>query len=416
MPATRHTRFPKLRSVDVRPVTHQGRRLFLLRDPLQLSDQTLLVPQVLGPVLALCDGTLEDSKALGAALAIRYGLPIDASSIEQLLEALDQAVLLDNEHYEEARQNALNEYRRAPFRMPSLAGPSYPAEPDELRGLLRSYEVGNEQKAREMKANGVGLVTPHIDYTRGGPVYAQVWRQADESIRSAELVIIFGTDHFGGDASITLTRQNYATPFGVLPTARGIVDDLARGIGEPLAFDGELRHRGEHSVELAAVWLHHTREERECEVVPVLCGSFSRFTCGLADAAEDERINTLVAILREHMRDRQTIVVAAADLAHVGPAFGGEPIDLAGRVALQESDAELIDRMCDGDAEGFLGAIKRVEDRNNVCGVSPIYLALKTLQGTKGRFVAYDRCPADEEGTSLVSICGVVFGEDGVPG
>jgi len=378
-----------------------------------LSDKTLLVPQVLGPVLALCDGTREDSRALGAALAVRFGLPIDAGSIDQLLEALDEALLLDNERHQDARQAALGQYREAPFRPPALAGPSYPGDPDELRNLLRSYDERDRSLPGAGAANGVGLVSPHIDYARGGRVYAQVWKEAEESVRAAELAIIFGTDHFGGDASITLTRQNYATPFGVLPTARDIVGELAGAIGEVSAFEGELRHRGEHSIELAAVWLHHTREERECEVLPILCGSFSRFTSGAADAGEDDRINLIVAILREQMRGRRTVVVAAADLAHVGPAFGGAPVNLAGRGDLQEADAELVDHICSGDAEGFLGAIRRVEDRNNVCGVSPIYMALRTLKGASGRFVAYDRCPADEQGTSLVSICGIVFsGED----
>jgi len=390
--------------------------LLLLRDPLQLSDKTLLVPQVLGPVLALCDGTREDSRALGAALAIRFGLPIDTGSIEQLLEALDEALLLDNERHLHARQAALGQYRDAPFRPPALAGASYPGEADELRSLLRSYGDNDGRHRIVDGTNGLGLVSPHIDYARGGQVYARVWKQAEESIMTAELAIIFGTDHFGGDASITLTRQNYATPFGVLPTASNIVDELAGAIGEQSAFDGELRHRGEHSVELAAVWLHYTREERDCEVLPILCGSFSRFTSGLADAGEDDRINQVVAILRKRMLGHRTVVVAAADLAHVGPAFGGAPVDLAGRGELQESDAELIDHMCNGDAEGFLSAIKQVEDRNNVCGVSPIYLALRTLEGASGRFVAYDRCPADEHGTSLVSICGIVFRGDDVAG
>src|SRR5215813_9121499 len=248
MPSTNHTRYPRLRPLDLKPIVYQGQRLLLLRDPLQLSDKTLLVPQVLGPVLALCDGTREDSRALGAALAIRFGLPIDPGSIEQLLEALDEALLLDNERHEDARQAALGRYREAPFRPPALAGASYPAEPDELRSLLRSYHDNNGRHSSADGAYGLGLVSPHIDYARGGHVYAQVWKQAEESIRAAELAIIFGTDHFGGDASITLTRQNYATPFGALPTAINIVDELAGAIGEQSAFDGELRHRGEHSV------------------------------------------------------------------------------------------------------------------------------------------------------------------------
>jgi len=61
------------------------------------------------------------------------------------------------------------------------------------------------------------LVSPHIDYARGGPVYAHVWK-------------------------LTLTRQHYATPFGVLPTAREVVETLAGAMGAETAFAGELYH------------------------------------------------------------------------------------------------------------------------------------------------------------------------------
>jgi predicted class III extradiol MEMO1 family dioxygenase len=103
------------------------------------------------------------------------------------------------------------------------------------------------------------------------------------------------------------------------------------------------------------------------------------------------------------------LIVAAADLAHVGPAFGGRPVDMVGRGRLQAADETLIDHMRRGNAEGFLSEIQRVEDRNNVCGVPPIYLALRFLQPTYGELVGYDRCPADRQGTSLVSICGILF-------
>ncbi|MGD1995059.1 MAG: hypothetical protein PVI59_17850, partial [Anaerolineae bacterium] len=48
-------------------------------------------------------------------------------------------------------------------------------------------------------------------------------------------------------------------------------------------------------------------------------------------------------------------------------------------------------------------------DQYNVCGLPPIYLMLRALGSVTGELVAYDQCPADEEGTSLVSICGVLF-------
>jgi hypothetical protein len=69
----------------------------------------------------------------------------------------------------------------------------------------------------------------------------------------------------------------------------------------------------------------------------------------------------------------------------------------------------LIREIIAGDAEGFFQSISRVQDRYNICGLPPIYLALRLLSPTSGALVAYDRCPADVQGTSVVSVCGVLF-------
>jgi len=401
------TQLPKLRAVDVRPIA-QGRRIvLLLRDPLQLTDKTVVIPQHLGPVLALCDGT-RDSSALRAALAVRFGLRIGPDAMEQLLAAFDEALLLENEHFARAREQVLAEYRQAPFRPPILAGQSYPVDADELRRFLRSYLDAVDDAGTGLN-DGRGLVSPHIDYARGGPVYARVWKRATEMVKAAELVVLLGTDHFGKDGRLTLTHQHYGTPFGVLPTARQVVDALAGAMGPEVAFADELHHRSEHSIELAAVWLHHVREGRPCELAPILCGSFGHFVQGEAEPEHVPVVNALVDALRQTMAGRRVVIVAAADLSHVGPAFGGRPLDFMGRAQLQAADDELVERMCAGDAQGFFAAIRREGDRRNVCGLPPIYLALRVLSPVRGEQVAYERCPADENGTSLVSVCGIVF-------
>jgi len=407
----------------MRPIVQGGQTRILLRDPLQLTDKTLLVPQPLAPVLVLCDGTREDAKALSASLAVRYGLRISPGVIEQLLTALDEALLLDNATFAQARDRVLAEYLQAPFRSPINAGQSYPANVDELRRLLQGYldaaeselaascyaSLPTHEDASAMSSNICGLVSPHIDYARGGPVYARVWKRAAEMVQAADLAVVLGTDHFGEDGQLTLTRQHYATPFGTLPTAREAVDALAEAMGAEMAFAGELRHRSEHSIELAAIWLHYIREGQPCEFVPILCGSFGRFIRGEAEPEGDPAINALLGAFKDVVAGRRVVVVAAGDLSHVGPAFGGQPVDFVGRARLQAADDELIERVCAGDAEGFLTAVRRVQDRNNVCGVPPIYLALRMLGRVQGERVAYDRCPADEDGASLVSVCGVVW-------
>lgn len=400
---------PKLRPLDVRHFVHEGRPSLLLRDPLQLAEGMLIIPDYFAPLLMLCDGRLP-AAALGDTLASRFGLRLSAEVLDYLLTALDDALLLDNGRAATARAEMLARYRAAPFRPPSHAGLSYPAEPAALRHLLDGYlaRAGDQPLVR---ADGPAILSPHIDYQRGGAVYAAAWKRATAMARAAELIVLLGTDHYGGsDDPLTLTRQHYATPYGILPTARPIVDDLADIIGPERAFAGELRHRSEHSLELVAVWLHHLRGGEPVEMVPILTGSFSRFVRGGRSPATDPLFADVLARLREEMARRRLLVVASGDLAHIGPAFGGAPVDGAARARLRGLDDELVARLCAGDGEGFFRAIQREGDTNNVCGLAPFFLALHLVGGAAGQAAAYDQCPADEANTSFVSICGVVLG------
>lgn len=425
---------PKLRSVEIRPLVDQGRPIFVLRDPLALNDKVVIVPQALGPLLALMDGS-RDLGGLHASLLVRAGLRVAPEVIQHVVDQLDDALLLENERFAQAYLQTLDNYRAAAFRPPHLAGPGYPADPAGLRQWLDHYlarvsvnGVGAESsllrvpgdgtpagsdaaEMQEAQAEVVGLISPHIDYQRGGPVYAGVWQRAAQAVEAAELVIIFGTDHAGGPGCITLTRQNYATPYGVLPTATDVVDVVAAAIGEEAAFEEEIHHRGEHSIELAAVWLHHMRGGRACQVVPILCGSFQHFVMGQADPAADPVLNATIEALRDAGAGRRVLVVAAADLAHVGPAFNQPvPIDYVRYAQLQVADEILVQTITAGDAEAFFRTIAAEGDRRNICGLPPIYLTLRLLGNkVRGELTGYDRCPADGQNTSFVSVCGVVL-------
>jgi len=431
---------PKLRPIEVHPFVDQGRPVLVLRDPLALSDKVLIVPQTLAPLLALCDGT-RDVAGLHAALLVRAGLRVSPEIIQRVIDQLDDALLLDNDRIARAQAEVLQAYREAPFRPPILAGASYPAEPAALHHLFDDYlegaalngtgadlptghashrtriaDLGSQVPhenliADELHPEVVGLVSPHIDYERGGPVYAQVWGQAADAVRAADLVIIFGTDHAGSAGRITLTRQHYATPYGVLPTAIDVVDTVAAAIGEEAAFAEEIHHRREHSIELAAVWLHHIRDGQPCDLVPILCGSFQHFVEGEGGPATDPTLNATLSALRSATAGRRVVAVAAADLAHVGPAFNDPyPIDHVRYAQLQAADEVLIQTIAEGDAETFFRTIEAEDDRRNVCGLPPIYLTLRFLdRNARGQLTGYDRCPADEGNTSFVSVCGVVF-------
>ena len=402
-----HTNKPKLRNVSVQRTIYQGQFVFLIQDPLKLAEAVILLPEILGPLALLCDGQHNVSE-IKAALEIRYGLRLTTEIIESLLDQFDQALLLENETFYQAKQEAWQAYRSAPFRSPALAGFSYPADPDTLRQMLQGY-LDQVNGVASSPATCRGIISPHIDYHRGGSTYAQVWSSAAEAVRQAELVIIFGTDHNGGYGTITLTPQNYASPLGVYPTDRDLVDRLAQILRSENAFAEELHHRGEHSIELALVWLQYLRGEEPCYVLPVLCGAFHHFMTKQADIKAEPAFEAFIKALREEISKRRTVVIAAGDLAHLGPAFDGPPLDAVAQAQMKVDDTLLMETLCQGDADTFFEFMQAGQYKRNVCGLSPFYFTLSTLGQTQGWTIAYDRCPADHNNTSFVSVCGLVL-------
>jgi AmmeMemoRadiSam system protein B len=229
----------------------------------------------------------------------------------------------------------------------------------------------------------------------------------------ADLVLIFGTDHTGRAGSVTLTHQPYATPFGVLPTDRVLIDRLAQAIGPEDAFAEELNHRNEHSVELSAVWLHYIYHQAGIAprpMIPILVGSFAHHLENGTHPAREAHLARFVDSLRCETAGRRVLVVGSVDLAHVGPNFGDPFVmDDSRRAELLQQDQNLIDAILQGNAAGFYDQIAAIDDRNRICGFAPLYLMLSYMGPTTGIAVAYDHCPADPQAASLVSICGLLL-------
>ncbi len=402
---------PILRPLDFQPVSHMGQQMWLLRDPLQLSPQQLIVPQGLAQMLMFLDGC-RTRQQIHDAFCHLVGEPLEFEIVNNALDQLDDALLLDNQHSQAAQQALLNAYRAQPNRPPALADLSYPGDPAELAQLFQTYGDGDDLNGWP-PWHGRALISPHIDYQRGGPVYAKVWRRAETAVLEADLVLIFGTDHNGGYGTVPLTRQPYATPYGVLPTDLALIDELAAAIGPENAYGEELHHRTEHSVELSAVWLHHIYHQAGVApkpMVPILCGSFHHFVTNGRHPDEDDLLNTAVSTLRRATAGKKALAVASVDLAHVGPNFGDEFLmNNPRRKKLRQEDDQLIQAVLQGDAADFYDQIAAIQDRNRICGFSSIHTMLRFLGPVNGRQIAYDHCPADPQDTSLVSICGLLL-------
>ncbi|MGH2460974.1 MAG: AmmeMemoRadiSam system protein B, partial [Chloroflexota bacterium] len=364
---------PRLRPLEMKWVQEGAGQVLYIRDPSGIAPNAVFVPPFVAIVLSFCDGQ-RDLPGIRAEFEQRTGQPISLDQLTNILRQIDEALFLDSPRFRATRGTLIDDFRGGASRAPALAGRAYPAEPAALLEELRGYGTGlldDETGDPDLR----GIVSPHIDYQRGGPIYATTWKLATEAVRQADLVVVFGTDHCGGPGQVTLTRQSYATPFGVLPTAVDVVDAVAAAIGPDDAYAEEIHHRNEHSIELATVWLHSIRPADPPRVVPILCGSFHYYSNGEADLEADDRLNRTIDSLRAATAGQRVLAVAAADLAHVGPSFGdSQPYGDADRRQLEAKDESLLRSICEGDARGFFGQLRAEQDCRRICGLPPIYL------------------------------------------
>ena len=402
---------PRLRPLDFQSVVFQGQQVWYLRDPLQLSQYQIFIPPALAQMLIHCDGT-HTPQEIHAALCLQLGTQLDFAVVADALAQLDEACLLENERSQSRLDELKAEYRAQPHRPPALANLSYPGTPSILAQTLENYSNGDDLSDWEPWF-GRGIISPHIDYQRGGAVYAKVWQRAKTAVLHADLILVFGTDHNGGPGAFTLTRQPYATPYGVLPTDVDLIDKVADAIGPDAAYAEELHHRQEHSVELTAVWLHHIYHQADIDpkpMIPILVGSFHHFIGNGSHPAQDKTLMTAIDTLKKETAGKKVLAVASVDFAHVGPNFGDSfPMDQPRRAALRQTDDHLAQSIIRGDVTGFYDQIAAVNNKNRICGFSPIYLMLRYLGATEGVQIAYDQCTADEQDTSLVSIAGILL-------
>ncbi|TFH35259.1 MAG: AmmeMemoRadiSam system protein B [Anaerolineales bacterium] len=396
---------PRIRNLNAIPASQGNRQLVLLEDPLGIAEQTILIPPQLTPLLMLCDGTRSIPEIQSAYISM-YGLAIDVEEINRWLAIFNEAALLDNAVFHSKKRQAVEAYRTADARPMSFAGEIYPSQVAQLSQTLNAYLEQAGKPTQE--ANITGIICPHIDYERGKRVYAEVMSQSRQAILDAELIVVLGTDHFDDGNPLTLTQQSYQTPLGVKPTAISLTQSMDQKLTGLDVFRGELRHQHEHSIELALVWLHHMRESSPCPVLPILCGAHP-YLFEEGTGREQAWVQILIDHLGDTLKDQRTLIVAAADLAHVGAVFGGPGLPPEQRSEIVLEDEKLLQRVKEVDPRAFIDQIIRVQDRNNVCGTTPIYLLLRLLAPATGTIVGYELCPADHEGNSWVSICGAIF-------
>lgn len=433
--AREHPERPRLRPVEVRPAEYRGERVFVLLDPLELSREPVVLHAAGLGLAELCDGkhTLEE---IGAAFSQRFGVDPEPEQVAGLVAELEKALLLEGPAFE-AKVAA---WRALSVREAAHAGPngSYPSKPDELAKFLAAHYgrpggPGNGPAPTTRAAPVRAVLSPHIDFHRGGQAYAHAWKAVAESC-DADVFVVFGTAHAGtGPARFALTRKSYATPLGTVETDQALVDALlAAYAGPDDLLAGEIAHKKEHSIEFQMVELAHVYGERsdsprKIRALPVLCGSLRDLNGPGArrgkkgqprPPSEDPRVRAFhdaLARVLAGIPPERVCFVAGVDLAHVGSQFEDPPLARAQLEAILQEDKRTLAIVTGSrDPDAFHADVASDGDARQICGHSAIAAMLEALRRAPGRhegeLLTHDHW---YDGESTVTFASAVFRAQG---
>jgi hypothetical protein len=402
---------PQLRGVEVLPVKTSEGEVICLRDPLRVVEEPMLLSPAALPVLSVLDGK-RDLEEVQAAVTEHFGAFVDMPALRELVLALDENGMLEGKSFDQRLISLRLEFAEEAVRKAILAGRAYSSDPEALTRELTAYYTPGDDTSEPPAEPPRALIAPHIDFGRGGAVYAEAYKRLPPE-KPPALVVILGTAHTEMYRPLCLCAKDFETPLGTLPCPPDLSRELTNRLGLWILED-EFIHRGEHSVEFQAVWLKHRFPKAQPAILPLLCGGFQSLVAKGRSPGGDDRYNQGLEAIREAVaawsrENGPVLYLASSDLSHVGPQFG-DAVPVSPRVAraIRLYDQGLLNIAAAGDAEDFFNYNAATGDRTNVCGLSSIYTLLRLTGGSRGRILSYDQwVDPDEQG--LVSFAGVEY-------
>jgi AmmeMemoRadiSam system protein B len=177
---------------------------------------------------------------------------------------------------------------------PAVAGMFYPADPEELQGMLKGFLAATHPDTSQRP---MALVAPHAGYQYSGPIaaaaYATIAPWADQIKR---VVVLAPSHHVPFSGVAASSADSFQTPLGLIPVDHDAVDQLSN---DPAVHTLDLAFAQEHALEVQLPFLQTVLHE--FELVPLIVGE--------ADSSDVSRV--IESLLRD-----DTLIVVSSDLSH----------------------------------------------------------------------------------------------------
>ena len=386
--------------------------VLVVQDPLRLAPQPFVMPlqgkdqQQLQGEFRQWVGfmqSLQGEEELGE-LFTRIGAPVEAQpQLVELVKKLDELGFLwgpTSEALERAKLDAIR--AKGAFFLPDEA--RRPEVAAELGKFMSQALAAAEDP--EFGTPVVGIVAPHLDYARGGSNYAAAYKCLETGARERpDRVVVLGTNHFGLGDGVVMTEFGFETPLGTLRPDAPVLERLRDAFGDKL-FKDQIDFAGEHSVNLHLPWIQHLWGDVPVVAVLVPDPTVAMIEDDGARVSAKEFAGGLKTVLAQ--AGGRTVVVASADLSHVGPQFGDRSaLDASRRRKVEEADREVLREFIEGP-DRMLAHFERNGNAARWCSIGNMFVAATAVPHATREMVAYAQS-AEPNGGAMVTSAALAF-------
>lgn len=402
-------RLPALRmDLDFQPSPMEENPGLLIRDCMQFSDSSLLIPGYLLRFLPFFDGCHTRGQ-LVEAISRAANRETAIGLAAHLLETLDSAAFLENESFWSRRDAVIEEFRRSEVRAATHACSAYPGSAAEIRAYFDSHLRPGSFSLDTSDGEMIGIAAPHISFEGGWASYSAM-ASALRHASPDSLFVVMGTSHYGERDRFGLTAKAFETPLGTTRPEPSLVEALAAAAPDATIVE-DYCHAVDHSLEFHVLLLQHLVRP-DVRVLPILVGGFgSAMQTGTAPEA-DAAMAKVFSNLRELAREegRKPFWLLSVDMAHMGKRYGDDFAAQAshGRMAEVEAiDRARVEMLEAGDSDAFWGDVAERDGELKWCGSSTLYTFARIYPEARARLLHYEQWNIDP--ASVVSFGAIAF-------
>ncbi len=339
---------PKIRFLDFFLSNISGENYYILRDPLGIFEENLVLSPESFFVLSMMNGenTIEDIRMKFFQMK---GILPSYEEIYLLVQKFSNFGLLEDENFENIIKEKSKIMLSFGVREPVCSGTAYPSNLEDLKKFLKEIE---EIETLKREKTPSFILSPHLDISLAKPAYAYAYK--DLSL-DTDLVVIFGVAHQGLSTPLSHLPLPFKTPLGIIPINEEYSKKWIEEFGMPTPIDIFV-HFKEHSVELQILFLQYFLGDKYKILTFLVNGSkrdFSKYG----------------GYFQNLIEEKKPLFIGGIDLSHIGPRYGDNfPAKEDFMEKIKGEEKNLIEFLLKKDILSFEKFLLEKENYLRICG------------------------------------------------